>query len=101
MNAPLIPMRRKDDNPNAPVPWGVKREIDLGHLLMSLMTLGALFGWALHQEGRFVAAEAAIAELQKGRQDMLTLINQQHVETRQDLKGVSDKLDALIEGRRR
>jgi hypothetical protein len=90
-----FPMRRKDDNPASPVAWGVKKEIDLGHLLMTLMTLGAFFGWALHQEGRFVAAESAITELKNNKIDLMLLINQQHNETRQDLKDVSDKLDAL------
>jgi hypothetical protein len=82
-----------------PHTWNVKRDVDLSHLLMTLMTLGAFFGWALHQEARFVAAESAITQLKGNQAEILNLINQQHTETRQDIKDVSAKLDALI-GRR-
>ena len=86
--------------PQDPHTWNVKRDVDLSHLLMTLMTLGAFFGWALHQEARFVAAESSIAQLKSNQSDILNLINQQHAETRQDVKDVSTKLDALISGRR-
>ena len=92
------PLRRKTDEPGL-VSWGLKREIDIGHLLMTLMTLGAFFGWALRQEGRFVAVETGITELRKDRSDTLTLINQQHTETRQDIKELSVKFDLILERR--
>jgi len=84
-----------------PHPWNVKKDVDLSHLLMTLMTLGAFFGWALHQEARFVAAESSISQLKSNQADILNLINQQHAETRQDVRDVSNKLDALISRRQK
>ena len=46
-----------------------------------------------------MAAESSISQLKSNQADILNLINQQHAETRQDVKDIGSKLDALIDRR--
>ena len=81
--------------------WHLKKELNVGHLFMTLTLAGGIIVWGMQMDSRVSQAEARIESIQAAIVVERQQGNERHRELMQEVRAIRNRIDTVMDGERR